>query len=73
MLDNIAKSVNLICGIFIYFYFYFYCYFFFKFISGNYASEKAPIPSEMANNNFCFKIVYLVYGGKSIRLKLVIL
>jgi len=36
-----------------------------------YSIEKPPIPSEIASNNFCFNLVYEVYGGKSIRLKLI--
>jgi len=39
-------------------------------INHHHSTEKLPIPSEIANNNFCFIIVYEVYGGKSIQLKL---
>ena len=41
--------------------------------TNNYPNEKSPIPSEIANNNFCLKVTYEVYGGKSILLKLEIL
>jgi len=37
-----------------------------------YSIEKPFIPSAIARNNFCFIIVSEVYGGKSIRLKLII-
>lgn len=40
-------------------------------ISLNYSIEKVPTPSDIAYNNFCFNVVYEVYGGNSIQLKLI--